>query len=90
LVNIAANHDPAAFDAPFRFDIGRTGNRHVAFAAGIHTCLGAPLARMESQEAFSYLSERFDVVEVVEDPPVYRPAIASGGFETLHVIFRER
>ncbi len=44
---------------------------------------------MESQEAFSYLSERFDVVEVVEDPPVYRPAIASGGFEKLHVIFRE-
>ena len=90
LVNIAANHDPAAFEEPERFDIGRTGNRHVAFAAGIHTCLGAPLARMESQEAFSYLSERFDVVEVVENPPRYRPAIASGGFEALHVIFRER
>ena len=90
LVQIAANHDPAAFAEPNRFDIGRTGNRHVAFAAGIHTCLGAPLARMESQEAFSYLSERFDVVEVVEDPPRYRPAIASGGFEQLHVIFRER
>ena len=90
LVQIAADHDPAAFRDPDRFDIGRTGNRHVAFGTGIHTCLGAPLARMETHEAFSYLSERFDRVEVVEDPPVYSAAIASGGFEELHVIFRER
>jgi cytochrome P450 len=90
LVQIAANHDPAAFSDPDRFDIGRTGNRHVAFGHGIHTCLGAPLARMESQEAFSYLSERFDRVEVLEEPPVYAAAIASGGFEELHVTFRER
>jgi cytochrome P450 len=89
LVQIAANHDPAAFRDPDRFDIGRTGNRHVAFGHGIHTCLGAPLARMETQEAFSYLSERFARVEVLEDPPVYSPAIASGGFEELHVAFRE-
>jgi cytochrome P450 len=90
LVQIAADHDPAVFPDPNRFDITRTGNRHVAFGAGIHTCLGAPLARMESQEAFSYLSERFDTVDVVEDPPRYRAAIASGGFEELHVVFRER
>ncbi len=90
LVQIAANRDPAAFADPDRFDIGRTGNRHVAFGTGIHTCLGAPLARMETHEAFAYLSERFDRIEVVEDPPVYQPAIASGGFEDLHVTFRER
>jgi cytochrome P450 len=90
LVQIAANHDPAAFSDPERLDIGRTGNRHVGFGHGIHTCLGAPLARLEAQEAFSYLSERFDRIDVVEDPPVYRAAIASGGFEQLHVIFRER
>jgi cytochrome P450 len=89
LVQIAANHDPAAFSDPDRFDIGRTGNRHVAFGHGIHTCLGAPLARMETQEAFAYLSERFNRVEVLEDPPLYSPAIASGGFEDLHVVFRE-
>jgi cytochrome P450 len=90
LVQIAADHDPAAFRDPDRFDIGRTGNRHVAFGGGIHTCLGAPLARMETQEAFSYLSERFDRIEVLEDPLRYRAAIASGGFESLHVAFRER
>ncbi|MEW6472126.1 MAG: cytochrome P450 [Actinomycetota bacterium] len=90
LVQIAANHDPSAFRDPDRFDIGRTGNRHVAFGHGIHTCLGAPLARMETQEAFSYVSERFDRVEVLEDPPIYRAAIASGGFQELHVAFRAR
>jgi cytochrome P450 len=90
LVQIAANHDPAAFADPDRFDIGRTGNRHVGFGHGIHYCLGAPLARLESQEAFSYLSERFDRIDVVENPPRYRPAIASGGFEQLHATFRER
>jgi len=90
LVQIAANHDPAAFADPDRFDIGRTGNRHVGFGHGIHTCLGAPLARLESQEAFAYLSERFDRIDVVESPPRYRPAIASGGFEQLHAIFQER
>ncbi len=90
LVQIAADHDPAAFENPDRFDIGRTGNRHVAFGGGIHTCLGAPLARLETQEAFSYLSERFDRIEVVEDPPRYRAAIASGGFIELHAVLRER
>jgi cytochrome P450 len=90
LVQIAADHDPAAFRDPDRFDIGRTGNRHLAFGGGIHTCLGAPLARMETQEALSYLAERFDRVDVVEDPPRYRAAIASGGFTELHAVFRER
>jgi hypothetical protein len=45
---------------------------------------------METQEAFSYLSERFDRIEVVEDPPRYRAAIASGGFTELHAVLRER
>ncbi len=43
----AANHDPAAFDAPHEFRIDRAENRHVAFGLGVHRCLGSNLARLE-------------------------------------------
>ena len=45
----SANHDAAVFPAPERFDITRTPNQHVAFASGIHYCLGASLARLEAR-----------------------------------------
>jgi cytochrome P450 len=47
----AANHDPAAFDAPHEFRIDREVNRHVAFGLGIHRCLGSNLARLELRVA---------------------------------------
>ncbi len=53
----AANRDPAAFDDPDTFDVGRADNMHVALGHGIHYCLGAPLARRETRIAFEELIE---------------------------------
>jgi cytochrome P450 len=55
----AANRDPAHFPEPNRLDIGRQENRHLSFSHGMHYCLGAPLARLESQVAIGQMVARF-------------------------------
>lgn len=62
LVNVwllSANHDERQFERPEEFDIHRSPNPHVAFGKGIHFCLGAPLARLESRVALTVLLRRF-------------------------------
>ena len=54
----AADRDPDAFENPEVFDIARSPNKHLEFGSGIHTCLGAPLARMETRIAIGNLIER--------------------------------
>lgn len=60
----AANRDPAVFPDPERLDFARADNPHVAFGAGTHFCIGAPLARMEIQEGLRMLLERLPGLRV--------------------------
>ena len=81
----AANRDPDIFPDPDRFDIARTPNPHVTFGGGVHYCLGAPLARLESQVAFGRLLERFVSIEVDEQNVRWRDLVNLRGLEALPV-----
>ena len=81
----AANRDPRAFADPDRFDIGRKPNTHVSFGAGIHYCLGASLARIEGQEVFRALAERFGSLRLETEELEYAPSIQFRSLTSLPV-----
>ncbi|MGW0483215.1 cytochrome P450 [Nonomuraea sp. NPDC003214] len=78
----SANRDPEVFDDPERLDVGRVDNPHISFGAGIHFCLGAPLARIELIESFGALLERAPKLELVREP-VWKPGYVIRGLESL-------
>lgn len=82
----AANHDPKRFEAPADFNPLRAPNPHVSFGAGIHFCIGAPLARLEMLIAFETLFARLPKLKLAEIPR-YKDAYHFHGLETLRVAF---
>jgi cytochrome P450 len=83
----SANRDPEAFEHADTFDIRRDPNPHVAFGSGVHHCLGATLARLEGQEVFRALAERFPSLHVEAEPLAYQPSIAFRSLKSLPVVW---
>ena len=81
----SANRDPAVFADPDTLDVGRVENPHVSFGAGVHFCIGAPLARVELQAAFGALLDRTSSIEPAGEP-VRRPEFVIRGLAALPVV----
>jgi cytochrome P450 len=83
----SANRDPAVHADPDRFDIRREPIQHLSFGGGRHLCLGAPLARMETQIAISSLVARFPRIRLTNPPaePVYKYVPGFHGLADLQV-----
>jgi cytochrome P450 len=84
----SANRDPNAFAEPDKFDITRQPNQHVAFGSGTHHCLGATLARVEGQEVFKALAERFPSFAIETDSLEYQPSITFRSLKSLPVTWQ--
>jgi cytochrome P450 len=84
----SANRDPNVFADPDKFDITRQPNPHVAFGNGVHHCLGATLARVEGQEVFKALAERFPDLQLESQELDYQPSITFRSLKSLPVIWQ--
>jgi cytochrome P450 len=89
----SAGHDPEVYDDPERFDITRTPNRHLSFGYGTHFCIGAPLARLQGEIAFSTLLRRlprFELAVPTEEVVWLADSSLSRGLEALPIRIAER
>ncbi|KUH82844.1 MULTISPECIES: cytochrome P450 [unclassified Mycobacterium] len=75
---VSGNRDEDIFDDPFRFDVGRDPNKHIAFGYGVHFCLGAALARMEVNSFFTELLPRLKAVELAGEPQFVATTFVGG------------
>jgi cytochrome P450 len=85
LVLAAANRDPERFDDPDRLDVARQPNLHIGFGRGIHTCIGAQLARIEMRIALRKLLERFPKLRLADENLSWQSTLASRALRELRV-----
>lgn len=83
----AADRDPSRFPGPATLDIGRDATGHLGFGHGVHHCLGAPLARLEAQIAFTTLLTRLDGLELGPGEPSWRHSYALHSLKSLPLTF---
>jgi len=84
----SANRDPNVFAEPNKFDITRQPNPHVAFGNGVHHCLRSTLARVEGQEVFKALAERFPGLQLQSEELDYQPSITFRSLKSLPVTWQ--
>ena len=80
----SANHDEEVFENPTKLDLSRSPNPHIGFGAGIHFCIGAPLARLEMSTALPILINAFPNLELAREPK-QRETFVLRGYETVMV-----
>ncbi|MFI9747586.1 cytochrome P450 [Streptomyces sp. NPDC052494] len=85
LVLASGNRDPQRFENPDRFDPDRPDIQHLGLGSGIHSCFGAPLARLEAQLALSELARRLENPRLLDDPPQYRQNAVLRGPRRLRI-----
>ena len=78
LAYVSGNRDEEVFTDPFRFDVSRDPNKHVAFGHGVHFCLGAALARMELNSLFTELIPRLEFIELAGAPELSATTFVGG------------
>ena len=82
----SANRDPNKFERPDEMDITRWPNPHVSFGAGIHHCLGATIARVEGQEVFRELAERYPDMELGQEEMEYESSITFRSIRQMPIV----
>ena len=80
-----ANRDERVFDAPHELDLGRNPNSHLAFAFGVHFCLGAAVARLEARHALAGVLRRAPEYRVTTEEPRWRGGFFIRGLEELSI-----
>jgi cytochrome P450 len=80
----AANRDESVFSAPETMDLTRDPNPHIGFGAGIHFCLGAPLARLEMSVSLPALWEMYPTMQLASEP-IRRPTFVLRGYESVAI-----